>query len=110
MRRVANRRQGRSVLRLPLSLHSPWESRPVPQAYEHSPVFRNPHRHAGALARLDGELQRSDEVFVSPYRNEYQMRRPPIWAVCEVMSFGLLSTPGRQVKSRQENRVIQSIR
>jgi abortive infection bacteriophage resistance protein len=62
-----------------------------PQAYELAPVFFNPHRHTDALARLDEELARSHEDFVQHYRQKYQMNRPPIWAVSEVMSFGLLS-------------------
>jgi abortive infection bacteriophage resistance protein len=62
-----------------------------PQAYEHATVFRNPMRHTNALAKLDDELGRSHEDFVPHYKNKYNMPRPPIWAVCEIMSFGLLS-------------------
>jgi abortive infection bacteriophage resistance protein len=62
-----------------------------PQAYEIPLNFKNRIRHAAHLESLDGELDRSDEVFVSHYRSKYGMKRPPIWAACEVMSFGLLS-------------------
>jgi len=62
-----------------------------PQAYEDSANFRNPQQHIRNLSVLDDELDRSDEVFVTHYRNKYGMKRPPIWAACEVMSFGLLS-------------------
>ena len=61
------------------------------QAYEDPKVFRVPHRHANALAQLDEELKRSEEPFVRHYRQKYGIDRPPIWAACEVMSFGLLS-------------------
>lgn len=62
-----------------------------PQAYENPMVFRNAVRHTSALEKLDEELERSKEVFVTHYREKYKMSRPPIWAACEVMSFGLLS-------------------
>ena len=62
-----------------------------PQAYEDPKVFRVAHRHANALAQLDEELERSEEPFVKHYRKKYGLNRPPIWAACEVMSFGLLS-------------------
>jgi abortive infection bacteriophage resistance protein len=61
------------------------------QAFELSSVFSNPVRHTDALRKLDEELARSDEPFVSHYRTRHGMARPPIWAACEVMSFGLLS-------------------
>lgn len=61
------------------------------QAYEKASVFRNAQLHTKLLATLDRELNRSDEVFVTHYRNTYSMQRPPIWGACEVMSFGLLS-------------------
>jgi abortive infection bacteriophage resistance protein len=61
------------------------------QAYEDPSVFRNPQLHTSLLASLDRELDRSDEVFIKHYRENYQMQRPPIWGACEVMSFGLIS-------------------
>lgn len=61
------------------------------QAFEHPAVFRDPRRHTSALTRLDEELARSDEAFVGHFRTVHGMPRPPIWAACEVMSFGLLS-------------------
>ncbi len=77
-----------------------------PQAYEHAPVFNRPQRHTDALARLDEELNRSDEVFVSHYRGKYQMPRPPIWAACEVMSFGLLSRFYENIKRDRDRKQI----
>jgi len=69
------------------------------QAYENSSVFYNRGRHATALEKLDGEFRRSDEVFISHYRDRYNMERPPIWVACEVMSFGLLSRFYENIKS-----------
>ncbi len=61
------------------------------QAFEDRSVFRDQARHVDALQKLDEELKRSDEPFVGHYRTKHGMSRPPIWAACEVMSFGLLS-------------------
>jgi abortive infection bacteriophage resistance protein len=47
--------------------------------------------HTQTLAKLDQELTRSNEDFVAHFRQIYGTRRPPIWAVCEVMSFGQTS-------------------
>jgi abortive infection bacteriophage resistance protein len=77
-----------------------------PQAYEHSPVFFNAQRHTDALARLDEELARSHEDFVPHYKRKYQTTRPPIWAVCEVMSFGLLSRFYENIKRDRDKKQI----
>lgn len=61
------------------------------QAYEDATVFSVAARHTSALATLDVELGRSHEVFVSHFRDKYGVSRPPVWAACEIMSFGLLS-------------------
>ena len=42
------------------------------------------------LAQLDIELGHNKEIF-EHYRGECNLQRPPIWAACETMSFGLLS-------------------
>lgn len=86
---------GEACKRIEISLRARWAfvlgHAYGPQAYENPANFKKSQRHAAHLASLDIELERSDEVFVAHYRNKYGMRRPPIWAACEVMSFGLLS-------------------
>ncbi len=61
------------------------------QAFENPSIFGDPQLHTRHLASLDREIGRSHEVFIPHYQNTYGMPRPPIWAACEVMSFGLLS-------------------
>lgn len=75
-------------------------------AYEDPAHFHSHLRHTKALATLDDELRRSKEVFVQHYRKEYNLQRPPIWAACEVMSFGLLSRFYENIKA---DRVRKSI-
>ena len=60
-------------------------------AYENTSVFRPGSFYQNNLTRLDKELDRSQEAFISHYRTQHQLQRPPIWGACEVMSFGLLS-------------------
>jgi len=60
-------------------------------AYEDPTFFRNAQLHTQQLASIDREIDRSHEVFIQHFQNTHNMPRPPIWAVCEVMSFGLLS-------------------
>lgn len=50
------------------------------------------HMHKKNLAILRDEISRSDELFIKHYQAKYHSpKEPPIWAVCEVMSLGLLS-------------------
>jgi abortive infection bacteriophage resistance protein len=76
------------------------------QAYEYPDVFRDPRRHTSALSRLDGELGRSREVFVTHFRQQYGMSRPPIWAACEIMSFGLLSRFYENIRHNKDRKAI----
>lgn len=63
-----------------------------PHSYLDAGFARRGDWHARNLAILLDEVARSDEVFIEHYRNTYtQPESPPIWAVCEVMSLGVLS-------------------
>jgi len=101
-----------AVKRVEISVRSRWayvlSHNHGPQAYEHVTVFYNAQRHTDALARLDEELARSKEDFVPHYKNKYKMIRPPIWAACEVMSFGLLSRFYENVKRNSERKQIST--
>jgi len=75
-------------------------------SYEDPAFFHNRYRHTKGLATLDEELRRSKEVFVHHYHNEYGLPRPPIWAACEVMSFGLLSRFYENIKADRVRKTI----
>lgn len=48
--------------------------------------------HDKNLKSLKKEISRSDEIFIEHYHKNYCYPEiPPVWAVCEVMSLGLLS-------------------
>ncbi len=81
--------------RVEISVRSRWAyevgHRHGSQAYEDAKFFNSIPYHQTALERLDDELARSQEEFVAHFRTVYGMRRPPIWAACEVMMFGQVS-------------------
>lgn len=41
--------------------------------------------------KLTQEVERSDEAFIKHLKTTYREALPPVWAVCEVMTLGLLS-------------------
>jgi abortive infection bacteriophage resistance protein len=60
-------------------------------SYADATHFRNPKKHAATLKKIDAEISRSKEDFILHFRNTHGLTRPPIWAACEVMSFGNVS-------------------
>ena len=73
------------------------------------------------LESLKREISQSDELFIQHYQNKYTTPSlPPIWSVCEIMSFGLLSrwfknlrpmTTRKAISAKYEidNKVLESI-
>jgi abortive infection bacteriophage resistance protein len=73
------------------------------------------------LKRLKDQINQSDELFIKHYQNKYSRPDlPPIWSVCEIMSFGTLSRwfrnlspmPTRKAISAKyqiDNKVLESI-
>jgi len=63
-----------------------------PHAHLEPSIFKSNEIHRRCLTKLNEELGRSREVFISHYQNNYtDPALPPIWAVVEVMSLGQLS-------------------
>jgi abortive infection bacteriophage resistance protein len=61
-------------------------------AYLKGQYFKPAFRWHKLLESLEGEVDRADEVFIEHYKRTYDdPELPPIWATCEVMSFGQLS-------------------
>lgn len=61
------------------------------------------------LDSLSDEVRRSDEAFVRHFRNTYSEPLPPVWAVCEVMSLGLLSRWYDNLKPMPTRRAIADV-
>ena len=76
-------------------------------AYLNRDVFHNPSMHGTCLSKLDEELVRSKETFVQHYRSKYtQPARPPIWAICELLTLGQLSKWLGNIKLRNDRQAI----
>ncbi|KTD15539.1 AbiD phage protein-like protein [Legionella gratiana] len=58
-------------------------------AYMDCNLSNNSFWHTQNLIALEKEIKRSDELFISHFKKNNIA--PPIWAICEVQSFGLLS-------------------
>jgi abortive infection bacteriophage resistance protein len=70
-------------------------------------LFKNTAFHRQLIQSLKEEIDRSTETFIEHYRSKYDdPTLPPIWAVCEVMSFGQLSKWFQSLKLRQDRLAI----
>lgn len=67
--------------------------------YEDPKHFINNYHYSKDLARIDEEIERSNEVFIKHYRNKYTSpQRPPAWMTFEVITMGLLSKVFRNLE------------
>ena len=76
-------------------------------AYLVPDIFSNVRSYEACLSSLDEELDRSKETFVQHYKNKYtKPSRPPIWAICELLTLGQLSKWLGNIKRRQDRQAI----
>lgn len=76
-------------------------------AYLAPDLFNKTHIYEACLSSLDEELDRSKETFVQHYKSKYtKPSRPPIWAVCELLTLGQLSKWLGNIKRRQDRQAI----
>jgi len=102
-----------AIERVEVSIRSQW-------AYQIAHLH-NPHGHLDAtlsvnnsrwqknLAKLTTEVNRSDENFIKHLITNYSEALPPTWAVCEVMSLGLLSRWFDNLKPMKTRRAIAMV-
>lgn len=84
-----------AIERIEVSVRAHWAyelaHRHGPHAHLDVAIANNAHRWQDNLNKLTKEVNRSDEVFIDHMKRTYEESLPPVWAVCEVMSLGLLS-------------------
>jgi abortive infection bacteriophage resistance protein len=84
-----------AIERIEVSVRSHWAyelgHRHGAHAFLEPALAADSTRWANNLISLSKEVKRSDEVFIEHLLTKYEEDYPPIWAVCEVMSLGLLS-------------------
>ncbi|KKK51834.1 hypothetical protein LCGC14_3110980, partial [marine sediment metagenome] len=79
-------------------------------AYLNPDYFKSERKYQQCIANLREELNRSRETFIEHYRTKYDdPELPPIWAICEVMSFGQLSKWFQNLKHRADRKAIADI-
>jgi abortive infection bacteriophage resistance protein len=79
-------------------------------AYLDTTLFRKLDLHRQHLDSLRSEIKRSQETFIEHYRATYnEPSLPPIWAVCEVMTFGQLSMWFRNLKRSSDRNAFARI-
>jgi len=79
-------------------------------AYLDAEHFKQPQAHRQHMGTLKAEIKRSQETFIQHYIETYNdPELPPIWAICEVMSFGQLSQWFKNLKYRADRKAIASI-
>lgn len=76
-------------------------------AYLSPECFNNSRIYDACMVSLDEELVRSKETFVQHYKTKYtNPSRPPIWAICELLTLGQLSKWLGNVKLRQDRQAV----
>lgn len=80
-----------------------------PHAHLDPTLALNQYHWQNNLKRLTDEVTRSDETFIRHLMATYSEPLPPVWAVCEVMSLGLLSRWYNSLKPMPTRRAIASV-
>jgi abortive infection bacteriophage resistance protein len=79
-------------------------------AYLEKNLFRSEGTHSQCLSSLREEFSRSRETFIEHYKSKYhEPDLPPIWAACEIMSFGQLSQWFHNLKQHSDRKAIAAI-
>ncbi len=79
-------------------------------AYMNATIFSDAAFHRQLIESLREEIDRSNERFIEHYNTTYDdPPLPPIWAVCEVMSFGQLSKWFKNLKHRGDRQTIARV-
>lgn len=100
-----------AIERIEISIRTQWAhyfaELSGPHAHMEPHLSKNNQWHLKNIAQLQKELARSDELFIKHYQNTYTFPdEPPIWVVCEVMSFGLLSKWLKSMKAGEPSNKI----
>lgn len=80
-----------------------------PQAHEMAQLFRDHYTWQSSLHELEKEYKRSKETFAQHHRLNYpQLRTPPLWVSCELMTLGHLSRWLQNLKHPKDRQAIAS--
>lgn len=85
------------------NLANEFASKYGPLGYLESSNFVNEDRHASALSKIVAEFDRSKQPCAAHFKALYD--NPPIWAVCDVITFGAISTLVKLLKKEDQNAI-----
>ena len=101
-----------SIERIEVSVRSQWAHcighEHGAHAHLNADLFK-PRYWRTNLERLKQEVERSEEDFIKHLKETYKEDLPPVWAICEVMSLGLLSKWYGSLKPKNTRRAIADI-
>lgn len=99
--------------RIEVSVRTQWAyqlaHRHGPHAHMDASLAFHPDKWSSNRESLEKEVGRSDETFIQHLTNTYSEALPPVWAVCEVMSLGLLSRWYANLKPMPTRSAIASV-
>lgn len=102
-----------AIERIEVSVRSQWAYQMAhqhgPHAHLVSALAHKPWHWQSNLEKLTKEVERSDETFIQHLTQTYAEALPPVWAVCEVMSLGVLSRWYGNLKPMPTRREIANV-
>lgn len=104
-----------AIERLEVSIRSQWSYHLAHTYGSHAHLDKNIFKpdckqwnHADNVKVLQSSVRESSETFIKHLRSTYDEALPPIWAVCEIMTFGQLSRWYYNLKHRSDRNAIAS--
>ena len=103
-----------AIERVEIALRARWSNELAVQhgshAYLDKTLFANEIRYERCMRFLRDEVERTHESFIAQYRETYlSPALPPIWAICEILSFGQLSQWADNLRHRADRQRIFKI-
>ena len=105
-----------AVERLEVSLRSQWAYHLAhaygPHAHLDKQIFKSSYKgwdHTSDVQGLQDNVRKSTEIFIKHLRSTYDEQLPPVWAVCEIMTFGQLSRWYANLRHGYDRNAIASI-
>ncbi|MFA7061276.1 MAG: Abi family protein, partial [Pedobacter sp.] len=101
------------IERLEVSLRAQWAYHLAhtygPHSHLDESIFKPNCHHNYNVTVLQESVRKSSETFIRHFRNTYDEKLPPVWAVCEIMTFGQLSRWYANLKRGNDRNAIASI-
>lgn len=101
-----------AIERLEVSLRAQWAYHLAhtygPHSHLDANIFKPASCHGDNVIALQDAVRKSSETFVRHFRSTYDEKLPPVWVVCEIMTFGQLSRWYANLKRGSDRNTIAS--